>query len=544
MSSSKPQRIALANILRIIRFQAKDVGDLLNLREIDDDHAELIDGDHVLDLWTKFITAAYIEKAFASGRVYIVERALRASEWYNEGNNKFNPIFRDDSNAFLVPDVAKYVYELPFVQNTFPEIDVLIVRFGFIDRVATMGNGSYTPLLWSCYKGNYPRATFFLNNGADTEDGSFEILLSWANNVESGELKNPDFRRLVKLFVERGVSSESIAVAIMQVANNFDFIKFLIGLKKVNLNVIDEDTGLTLLENVIEDAPIEVIKLLLDNGADVNFDNRGNILVNRISGLKTNFRPDVIVLLGQYGLIMEPKVDGKDLDIDETFNMAEFLRRAGNEVRIDKNFDLTDVHRVLRMMLASNDTREHDDHMFDLSEIFNVFVVAPDLESLKILVDYMDRKPSSKHYRDLLVAHDHNDVGIMAHLYSNKLFDCIEFLFNYRLENTRVPIGGIFRIIDYDVPSYADIRRKVDNMMAPYVPDGSLLPTAPVRKLVQWFTDSNLSTDYYEYILNTKDDSELEDFYGSIALAPKPGTVFKRRETIQKIIRKRRDEHD
>ncbi len=517
-----------ANLLRIIRFQARDVGDLLTLRETCEQYREFIDGDYLVDLWAKFLNknVKYVERAFKTGNDYIVKKALAAAEWA-ELNPGVLPTFfggRCDLPAILRFQFAKF-----FISNTFQAIDDIMVSFDDRKYINSIDHSDRscadTPLWFSCREGNYRRASFLLENGADPNYcGVFTRLISWAAELNIGELKNPELRRLVRLFVEKGVNIQHVISVLIEIIEDYDFVKFLIDLTKVDLNIIPKEKPYVILTMAIaRKVSIEVIKLLIDNGANAKLYHNGKTPLSEAFEIidTDDIRIDVVLLLVENGALIEPTTEliadrGDTRHIEKCrFNIAKFLEYVYN---IPNKSEQTkdDIRKVVEIVL--DQSREHiNDHYEDK----NVFMRVPDLLTLKLLVENL-----TKYEFELLEEQDENGYSLMAYLYSRKKFDCIEYLVGFSSEDrTIASIGEMFNIVGHDDPEYVDMRQKVDSLISPLVPRGSLEPFAETTKLIEWYNDVNISDDLYEYIFNTKATIDLISVYSAVNRERQIGAV-------------------
>ncbi len=156
---SNGQVFNFASAIQIIRHRAADVGDLLTLRRTNSQFREIIDGEHVLDLWAKFLTEEYLDKAFKAGKTYIVQMAKKARDWVKANLSKFA--------TSGIPDIDGYHFEYRFIVNTYRSIDEILVTDQELLEAKKYDpdlSGPVTPLGHALETLDYERATFLLLN--------------------------------------------------------------------------------------------------------------------------------------------------------------------------------------------------------------------------------------------------------------------------------------------------------------------------------------------------------------------------------------------
>lgn len=509
------RHINLHAMIRIVRFRVRDVGDLLVMREEEsnDQFREIIDEDYVIDLWADLLTMKCIEKAFETGDAYLVDRVFAAYKHLQKTRN-----------TTMACDVNEYFkHPKHLLTNPYPVIDNLIVHYGLIDlEVKANGNREYTPLSHACYKLNYERAAFLLKHTTKT-DGEFMLLLSWAGSLDCGELKNPKMRKLVKLFIESGISDQEIVDGLYEVTDDLPFFKFVIELtssrqRPFDFNTISEEATRTLLMGFVNDGDLELLKYLLDNGADVNLitddrDVKGNI--NKETALsimlKQSLRLDAISLFIDYGLVFNLKDDNGRNRLKNHIRLVDILGRtlgySKNKARVTtslKQSDLVHVHKITRAMLE-----EDAKQLMESDYLFRTpYMMAPDLTTLRILLEYTKPK-----YLPRLSNPDSKMNTVMSYLYERKQVDCIKHLLSL---NTRVGVSKVFFIIKRDAEDYRDVQRQVDELVEPRVPDGALSSFVPLPKLLEYYNDKMIPFDLFEYILETKNELEVDALYNAL----------------------------
>ncbi len=509
--SSNPQPLNFSNALRTIRFQAKNVGDLLVLREGNPLFQEAIDGEHVLDLWAKFLTLDYINRAFEGNDVYMVERILKTYKYIVRVGIK-----SELDDYFSSPD--------GLVVNKDREIDDLIVSYDYINSTAEVHGKPHTPLSWACFTGNYRRATFLLNHGADPNmSEEFFYLIQKASEVDNGELKNPTFLRLVDLFIAKGVDNIHIVDGLYEATDDYDFVKYIIEKAKPDLNDIPASQEEALLSNVIRTAPFNVIKLLLDNGADPNTESDGTSALVELMRTE-GFRLDIIALLCDYGVVFDPKDDdGEPVFPDNVFNLADFLDRIGYTKTKGKP---SDILKVVKTVLEQD-----KDHIHDKLEGMNIFMVVSNLETLKFLVSKLEGDDIK-----MLAETLPNSCNVLSYMYASERLDCIQFLLSLKL-NFDLGISKMFENVDRDDPKYARTQADVDALIQPFVPPGSLSGFIPVAKFIEYFNDKTLSDDKLSYILQTVNSVDFANLFKTAE--PHMRIPSSRKEAIQLILTKR-----
>lgn len=501
---------------RVARFKVKNLGDLLNLRESEEKFEEIVNGEYVLDLWAKHLTTRYIDMAFETGNVYIVERALSAMKAYK-------PI-----DGVKAPDVVTYPFSKRFVENTYRSIDELLVqhREFLNDRVDVRGDNTfYSPLTWSCSKLNYTRVRFLLENRADPNgDDAFGLLVSWASSMETGETKNPELRRMVRLFIEKGVDDQHIVEGMYEI-DDYDFMKFIIDEAKPDLNVLPAEDVIDPLLTIMsygKNVDINILKLLIDNGADVNQYRNGSTPMSR-AFMDRHFHADVIALLASHGALFDPT--GKIYEDRHrasmntgAFNFAEFLTKA-----VNNKSNLTDIHTVVKAALE-----QYPEYVEDSYKDRSTFSLVPDKETLELLLGHMEE---TEEY-DLLTSLDTNRFNVMSYLYEKKLFDCIVFL-----TTKGIPLNGVYRIVGRNARGYHEIQAQVDDLVREWVPIGTLEPTISLERLIELYHDTRISKEHFAYILETKLDRSPMRLFKHFGI--QASRVLNQYETIDAIIRRR-----
>ena len=108
-------------------------------------HKYLVD-NYMFDVWCKVLNNGNLDEAFEKNNYYVIESALNAIKWYNKDDNALLLSVSGLASDIIVPIVLKYEFNKKFVENSFREIDDVMMKFGYIDTLYE----SDSPLTYTC----------------------------------------------------------------------------------------------------------------------------------------------------------------------------------------------------------------------------------------------------------------------------------------------------------------------------------------------------------------------------------------------------------
>ncbi len=248
---------------------SSNVCDIFALRILNKDWKDAVD-NFSENVWTRLLAHGAVYDAFHFGNVFIVDRVCRQ--------------IATNRSVFLNAEL-----EALFIMNTFHDIDVIMVRYGYIESInrerpvfvdKKTGETVYqeTPLIRACQRKDYARIRFLLENGADPNSyysassmSPFELLVKDAdlNDEEFVDVLNTFLAgRHLKLFPAYALKSLEYLVGV----DNTILFRKVFEYWRVNTdpNTIAEWCSKTLIKVVKRKAHPDVIRLLVKLGANVS----------------------------------------------------------------------------------------------------------------------------------------------------------------------------------------------------------------------------------------------------------------------------------
>jgi hypothetical protein len=459
--------------VNIVRFRASDIGDLRNMRESGEVMRDAID-NYCSELWKKFLTPEIIDNAFEIGDNYIIEMAL-LSKWESD----------------------KFSFASRFVINKYHSIDLLLVKYGFIDKVgsyqtvAFSGTKSWdqTALTYSCQMRNYPRIRFLLENGANprVKEHGLCVMFHWISTSGWHQMKNPEVMRIAKLFLSKGITPADANRALSYAHGDLQLMRLLIEEGKADLN-----SPRNCLSHYIRyDARVEAFALLIDSGVDVNREIQ-----------YTDTPPDNALAYACYSHSV-------------SFDVVFLLIRSGGSFRYVEHSKLLcvlytktrkeDIHKIHLVMEAFLTERSIPfSRLADTRQ--NPLMFVQDIDTLKVIYEHIEAKCS-----------ENADViewrCVLASLYKRKHLDCIKYLLSKR----RIDLASIYTFVERGTEGYEEIQKWFDDLLQSLHPCLDITPTTTVDVLYEYFTRTRKRADEItpiengalEYVLHTRSALDL-----------------------------------
>jgi ankyrin repeat protein len=482
---------------RSLRFENIDsVEYLMEIRERGEVYADVVD-DHMFDLWTKFITSHYLDRAFTTGNTYLIETAILALNNYN-------------GSTTPIPDIARYDFNTKFKLNTYLEIDQLLVKYGFINTSNALHH--------ACSQLHYTRIRFLLENGADP-NVVLQITPNFGTNcyghllmsMLGTEMKDPEVLRITKLFIEHNADvSEGLGISY----TNLPLVKLLVGEGQADVDAKDVGGDTPLINFIKDGSPFEAIRVLLDAGADVNETGHNGVTAFRVVFGRDDYlgNLDLLLLLLDKGSNITPRV-----------RLITFLEEVGSLAMAPN--DIQKTIRVIRHLLQRGLTIAER----DLNR-YTVFMNLLDTDVLRFLIDEMRR-------RNLNLLEERNNVGdtALSFAYESRELENVKLLLS-----SGASIGTMFDSIERDTPAYEDFQREVDRYVSEFLGSpGVVSPIATFDTLNRYLNNRNFARDEVFYILMTKNVADLQAF-GRRLSVPRTSLVSDKRELVEAILNGRR----
>ena len=174
-------------IVKILERTMKTINDLLLIRETSKDFEDAVD-NHSCSIWSRVLQQEDINDAFSVGNVYIIRRALDVLVWLTDKK--------------LEDKISISIYNHDFFhalqKNTHLAIDKVILQYkdefpGIIETIFDE----------SVCKMNYKRIKLLLLYNLVREDNICYMI----SGIQSNDMKNPDFMRVVEFYLERNPES-------------------------------------------------------------------------------------------------------------------------------------------------------------------------------------------------------------------------------------------------------------------------------------------------------------------------------------------------
>lgn len=210
MSSMKKAEENFGIIAQIVRSNAINLKELVNMRKIDRRYAETVD-DFVFDVWALLLTRHDIDKAFENDNVYIVKQAYDAHLWYHQSkeveivNDKGLPQLLEVPNSQRfgnAPAVANFDFARAFVHNKFVDIDDFFIERGLINETSNGETALEVTLGGFIPRERAVRAKNLINKGIDLTTPKLSKI-PYLSKVALFDTE--DSRDLMRLMLSKGV---------------------------------------------------------------------------------------------------------------------------------------------------------------------------------------------------------------------------------------------------------------------------------------------------------------------------------------------------
>ncbi len=268
--------LTIFDIVRIASFAGCSITTMLRLRAVNKKHREAID-DYSERTWFHTIKSRDIDFALRMRRIYMIRIIIKTVAWYNTDNNRLTVTYLPDFGTYKDDRLAS-----EFICNKANVVDEVFIENGYIDRIATFNKEKEykkrTALIQACIVKDYKRIKYLIDKGADVNlkaDVSlyYPIKHLFADSL-NGQMDSVEMKDTVMLFIQKGVNATN---GLFTKRMTLPMIKLLVEVGKANINYNDAEDG-TPLHDLSQRCPIiEVIKYLVERGADVTLLNsKGN----------------------------------------------------------------------------------------------------------------------------------------------------------------------------------------------------------------------------------------------------------------------------
>lgn len=213
----------------------------------------------------------------------------------------------------------------------------------------------------------------------------FAIAVS-ENNTELVDQYIKKYKNICMFSMSAPGEDEAGMVTAAVVSGNIEMVKLMVK-HKASVNVVNQPGGYTALETAVQIQDLEIIKYLLDNGADPkNIDDYGN---NIFHTLALKFRnSDAITLIGE-------KMTG--IDIQNYINMktrqgyTPLTLLIWEQIKDDSLYDDEDI-KILELYLAYGTDVSLVAGAFDDSDLYSILIQQKANDYLKALFSNADKK--------------------------------------------------------------------------------------------------------------------------------------------------------
>lgn len=295
--------------------------------------------------------------------------------------NKIKQLLEKINNKNL--KMSNVSYLMIACENNNKEIIELLIKKGA--NINDVDHNNRTALHEACKKGNLEVVKILIENGANIhiEEESGKTAVTFATEIVQPEsleiikyLKDKGANLLVKDKNNNNLLHKVIGGVQKDIKETIKIIKYLIS-EKIELNEQNTIGNTPLINAILLTKNIEIVKILIENGADINIENGTNKNAIDLT-IKRKSHEILDVLLQYHDNINEKNKEGDTLlhqvcEIENNVEMINILIKHGIDVNIKNDKKQTALEVMKQKKANINSLNDKYDENINFLELYKIY---------------------------------------------------------------------------------------------------------------------------------------------------------------------------